>query len=87
MAATSSTSFEGAITPTFSRRKTVPKFLEEKLKKEYGADSDIPYKIMNKQGFMHGNKITAKGRRAEASHEHRKLKAKQEGQTRALAKL
>ena len=40
----------------------MPAFLEKKLKKEYGEKSDIPYKIMNKKGFMKGNKETAKGR-------------------------
>lgn len=39
----------------------MPKFLEDKLKKEYGAKSKIPYKIMNKMGVMHGNKTTEKG--------------------------
>ncbi len=34
----------------------MPKALENKLKKEYGANSAIPYKIMNKMGVMHGNK-------------------------------
>lgn len=43
----------------------MPKRLEEKLKKEYGKDSDIPYKVMNKLGFMHGNKETAKGKRVD----------------------
>lgn len=46
----------------------MPRFLEEKLKEEYGANSDIPYKIMNAQGYMHGNKETEKGREAEAKH-------------------
>ena len=32
----------------------MPKKLEAKLKKEYGANSDIPYKIMNKMGMMKG---------------------------------
>ncbi len=40
----------------------MPKVLERKLKKEYGADSSIPYKIMNKMGMMKGNKETAKGK-------------------------
>lgn len=31
----------------------MPPGLEKKLKKEYGAKSDIPYKIMNKMGLMH----------------------------------
>lgn len=45
-----------------------PKFLEHKLKEEYGQDSDIPYKIMNKLGVMKGNKVTPKGRREERKH-------------------
>ena len=40
----------------------MPAKLEKKLKKEYGKKSDVPYKIMNKLGFMKGNKETAKGR-------------------------
>lgn len=40
----------------------MPKFLEAKLKKRYGANSKIPYKIMNSIGAMRGNKETAKGR-------------------------
>lgn len=47
----------------------MPKFLEDKLKKEYGADSDIPYKIMNSLGAMHGSKETPKGKAMEAKHE------------------
>lgn len=54
----------------------MPKFLEQKLKKEYGADSSIPYKIMNKMGYMHGSKETKKGRRAEKQHESIKRYAK-----------
>jgi len=46
----------------------MPKFLEDKLKRQYGAKSDIPYKIMNSRGFMHGSKETAKGRAAEKKH-------------------
>ena len=46
----------------------MPKFLEDKLKAEYGADSDVPYKIMNSMGVMHGNKITEKGRAMEKKH-------------------
>ena len=49
----------------------MPKFLENKLKKEYGAKSDIPYKVMNKMGAMKGNKITAKGREMEKKHERK----------------
>ena len=47
----------------------MPKFLETTLKREYGADSAIPYKIMNVLGAMHGNKETAKGRAMAAKHE------------------
>lgn len=47
----------------------MPKFLEDKLKKEYGADSDIPYKVMNSIGAMHGSKETAKGRAMERKHQ------------------
>ena len=46
----------------------MPKFLEAKLKRQYGAKSDIPYKIMNKIGAMHGSKETAKGRAMAEKH-------------------
>lgn len=49
----------------------MPKFLEEKLKKEYGAGSKIPYKIMNAKGLMRGNKTTAKGAALERKHERK----------------
>lgn len=45
--------------------KYMPKELEDKLKKEYGSKSDIPYKIMNSMGVMHGNKETPKGKAME----------------------
>lgn len=51
----------------------MPKFLEDKLKAEYGANSKIPYMVMNKIGAMRGNKETAKGRAMEAKH-NRKMK-------------
>ena len=47
----------------------MPAFLEKKLKKEYGAKSDIPYKVMNSLGVMRGNRETAKGRREEEKHD------------------
>jgi hypothetical protein len=56
----------------------MPKFLETKLKKKYGEDSDIPYKIMNKLGFMHGSKETEKGKAAARKH------AKKKAQRRAI---
>lgn len=45
-----------------------PKFLEMKLKKEYGANSNIPYKIMNSMGLTRGSKTTTKGKAMEAKH-------------------
>jgi hypothetical protein len=47
----------------------MPKFLEEKLKKEYGSQSDVPYKVMNSIGAMHGNKETAKGEAMQEKHD------------------
>jgi len=46
----------------------MPKFLEKKLKEEYGSDSKIPYKVMNARGYMQGSKETAKGRAIEKKH-------------------
>lgn len=46
----------------------MPKFLETKLKKEYGAKSAVPYKVMNAIGAMKGNQETAKGRAMERRH-------------------
>jgi len=47
----------------------MPKFLEQKLKAEYGQSSKIPYMVMNKLGAMHGNKETAKGRMMQRKHD------------------
>lgn len=47
----------------------IPAFLEAKLKKEYGNNPSVIYGTMNKLGFMHGNKETAKGAEAEKKHE------------------
>lgn len=46
----------------------MPKFLEAKLKAEYGQNSTIPYKVMNSLGAMKGNKETAKGAEMERKH-------------------
>jgi len=54
----------------------MPKFLEAKLKRQYGAKSPIPYKIMNSMGVMHGSKITAKGKTMERKHQMDALKKK-----------
>ena len=47
----------------------MPQVLEAKLKKEYGSDSKVPYKVMNAMGAMRGNKETAKGKRMQKKHE------------------
>lgn len=47
----------------------MPAFLEKKLKAQYGANSSAPYAIMNKLGYMHGSKETAKGVASQAKHE------------------
>jgi hypothetical protein len=46
----------------------MPKFLEKKLKAEYGAKSDIPYKVMNSIGAMSGPNETPKGAAMEHKH-------------------
>lgn len=54
----------------------MPRFLEQELKKEYGANSSIPYKIMNKMGVMKGNKTTLKGIAMEKKHQIDAMKRK-----------
>lgn len=46
----------------------MPKFLEKKLKSEYGQNSKIPYRVMSSIGAMKGNKETPKGQQMEAKH-------------------
>lgn len=46
----------------------MPKFLEKKLRAEYGNNAHAIYGTMNKIGAMHGNKETAKGREMEKKH-------------------
>lgn len=56
----------------------MPKWLESKLKKQYGMKSAIPYKVMNSMGAMHGSKETELGKDMESKHRQRlrkKLKA------------
>lgn len=52
----------------------MPRFLEDKLKSEYGDNSDTPYKVMNSIGAMHGNKETSKGREMERKHKADRVK-------------
>lgn len=47
----------------------MPKFLEDKLRAEYGNNPRAIYGTMNKIGAMRGNKETAKGREMERKHE------------------
>ena len=46
----------------------MPKFLEEKLKAEYGNNPSAIYGTMNKMGAMKGNKETPKGREMVKKH-------------------
>lgn len=46
----------------------MPKFLEEKLRAEYGDNPHAIYGTMNRIGAMKGNKETAKGRAMQAKH-------------------
>lgn len=54
----------------------MPKFLEDKLKQEYGANSDVPYKVMNSVGAMRGSKETAKGAEMQRKHDVKVKKKK-----------
>lgn len=54
----------------------MPKFLEDKLRKEYGDNPRAIYGTMNKIGAMRGNKETAKGREMERKHRRHKKKRK-----------
>ncbi len=53
----------------------MPKFLEKKLKAEYGNNPHAIYGTMNKIGAMKGNKETAKGKAMERKHERDKGKS------------
>ena len=46
----------------------MPKFLEDKLKKEYPNNPGAVFGTMNKLGAMKGNKETARGRQMEKKH-------------------
>ena len=47
----------------------MPKFLEKRLRAEYGDNPHAIYGTMNKIGAMKGNKETPKGRAMEAKHD------------------
>lgn len=46
----------------------MPRFLEQKLKKEYPDNPSAVYGTMNKIGAMKGNKETKKGKQMEKKH-------------------
>lgn len=46
----------------------MPKFLEQKLRAEYGNNDRAVYGTLNAIGAMHGNKETAKGKAMEKKH-------------------
>ena len=52
----------------------MPKFLEDKLRSEYGDDPSAIYGTMNNIGAMHGNQETAKGKAMERKHKADKIK-------------
>ncbi len=47
----------------------MPKFLEDKLRAEYGNNPHAIYGTLNNIGAMKGSKETPKGARMEAKHE------------------
>jgi len=51
----------------------MPKFLEKKLKAEYGDNPSAIYGTMNKLGFMKGSKVTSKGKEAEKKHRNKRF--------------
>ena len=57
-------------------KNNMPKFLEEKLVKEYGKKNPIVYATMNKMGVIKGNKETAKNHAMERKHQMDALKRK-----------
>ncbi len=54
----------------------MPKFLEERLKREYGNNDHAVYGTLNKIGAMRGNTETPKGRRMEKKHEEKTAKSR-----------
>lgn len=52
----------------------MPKFLENKLKREYPNNPGAVFGTMNKIGAMRGSKITTKGKMMERKHQLDALK-------------
>jgi hypothetical protein len=57
----------------------MPKFLEQKLKKEYPNNPRAVYGTLNRLGLMSGNKETAAGRAATVKHNRDMRKGKKRG--------
>ena len=49
----------------------MPKFLVDKLRREYPHNDAAVFGTLNKRGYMRGNKVTAKGRAAQAKHDRK----------------
>jgi hypothetical protein len=64
----------------------MPKFLEEKLEKEYPDNPKAVYGTMNKVGLMKGNKETKKGEDEEKEHESVELKEKKKRMAKKMEK-
>lgn len=54
----------------------MPKFLEDKLRAEYGNNPHAIFGTMNAIGAMKGNKTTPKGKAMERKHEEDQKKGK-----------
>lgn len=54
---------------TKNTENNMPRFLEQKLKKEYGDNPHAIFGTLNKIGAMRGNRETSKGRKMEKKHE------------------
>jgi len=62
----------------------MPKFIEDKLKREYPNNPHAVYGTLNKIGAMHGNKETAKGRAMERKHDaHSHISGRPRTQTKS----
>ena len=49
----------------------MPRFLEDRLKREYPNNPKAVWGTMNKMGVVKGNKITKKGQQMEKKHEEK----------------
>lgn len=54
----------------------MPKFLEEKLRQEYGNNNHAIFGTLNRIGAMRGNRETAKGRAMQKKHDAKVKRAK-----------